>query len=209
MIRLSKNQNGFSVVEVMLVVLILTVVGTVGFVVYRYQLQNTVGKASQTNRFGDGDFTYSCSKGIEVRYEGSLDGAGDVFKPTNQEDFTKYCRSNAAIEYRAVIDVLKREDVSDVIAKYDTTKASVRALGHKYIHDKEYLHRILPAYNNMKIDCIIVVHSPEGTRFFLENGETHESHNDHEYIEVPTEEFLASLNASSDSDINNFWLGLH
>ena len=99
--------------------------------------------------------------------------------------------------------------MSSIIEKYDTTQASVRALGHIYIHDKEYLKRILPAYSDMKIDCIIVVHSPEGTRFFIENGEKHESHKDHQYIEVPSSEFLASLNNASDSDVNSFWLALH
>ncbi len=188
-----------------------------GFAVFRSQNSDSedfgnddmIGKTYLRSGYGDGNFLYSCSKEIEVVYQGSSLGPGAVYTPVNQEEADKYCRSNAAIEYRAVIDILKRDDVSSVIAKYDTTQASVKALGHKYIHDKDYLKRILPAYSDVKIDCIIVVHSPEGTRFFIEDAEKHESHHDHRYREVPAEEFLASLNKAPDVDVNNFWLALH
>lgn len=140
---------------------------------------------------------------------GSLGEPGYYFVPASENELDKYCREDSVIEYRAVIDILKREDVSSTIAKYDTTQAWARALGHKYIHDKDYLDRILPAYSDVKIDCIIVVHSPEGTRFFIEDGEKHESHHDHHYREVPAEEFLASLNNAPDADVTSFWLGLH
>lgn len=199
------------------VIVLATVTAITSFAVWRSQSNDTdefgngdkVGKMYLKSGFGDGNFLYSCSKEIEVTYQGSSLGPGAVYTPVNQEEFKKYCRSNAAIEYRAVIDILKRDDVSSVIAKYDTTQASVRALGHKYIHDKDYLKRILPAYSDVKIDCIIVVHSPEGTRFFIENGEKHASHDDHRYMEVPATEFLASLNNASDADVTAFWLGLH
>ncbi len=65
-----------------------------------------------------------------------------------------------------------------------------------------------PGFDAPTVDCIIVVHSPEGTRFFVENGAVHESHSDHRYEEVPADEFLASLNAASDEDVTAFWLGL-
>ena len=144
------------------------------------------------------------------------------FVPKSQSDFKKYCRESWSsigpvpesriqieIEYRAVLDILQREDVKHTIAKYSPAEASVKALDHKYINDKDYLRRILPAYADVKIDCIIVVHSPEGTRFFVENGEVHNSHADHHYNEVPEKEFLASLNKASADDVTNFWLGLH
>lgn len=169
---------------------------------------NEYFKESFKKSFGDGTFFYSCSKEIEVTYQGSSFGSGSVYKPVDQEEFRKYCRSDLVIEYRAVIDILKRSDVSSVIATYDTTQAWVRALSHEYIHDKDYLKRILPAYSDLKIDCIVVVHSPEETRFFIEDGEKHESHDDHHYREVPATEFLDSLNNAPDSDVNNFWLGL-
>ncbi len=156
---------------------------------------------------------YDCSKPISGTWTeagiGPMAEPGWYFVPASQNDLQRYCREDAVIEYRAVIDILKREDVGSVIAKYDTTKTWVRALGHTYIHDKDYLTRILPAYSDVKIDCIIVVHSPEGTRFFLEDGEKHVSHHDHHYLEVPAEEFLTSLNNASSTDITNFWLGLH
>lgn len=156
---------------------------------------------------------YNCSRDISGEWKeawvGNPGRPGYYFVPDRESDLDRYCRVNSVIEYRAVIDILRREDVSSVIAKYDTTEAWVKALGHTYIHDKAYLKRILPKYSTMKIDCIIVVHSPEGTRFFIENGEKHESHLDHQYIEVPAAEFLASLNNAPDADVTNFWLGLH
>ena len=202
---------------IVVVIVLVTGITITSFAVFRSQNSDTdefgngdkVGKTYLRSGFGDGNFFYSCSKEIEVKYQGSSPGPGAVYAPVNQEEFKKYCRSNAAIEYRAVIDILKRDDVSSIIAEYDTTQASVRALGHKYIHDKDYLKRILPAYSDIKIDCIIVVHSPEGTRFFIENGEKHESHEDHHYMEVPAAEFLASLNNAPDADVTDFWLGLH
>ena len=168
-----------------------------------------IGETYLKKSFGDGNFLYTCSKDIEVIYEGSSHGPGEVYRPVNQEQFSKYCRSDAVIEYKAVIDILKRQDVDSLIEKYDTTQASVRALGHAYIQDKDYLNRILPAYSDVKIDCIIVVHSPERTRFFIEDGEVHDSHDDHQYREVPAKEFLTSLNNASSEDVTNFWLGLH
>lgn len=108
-----------------------------------------------------------------------------------------------------MLDILRKEDVATLIGKYSPAEAWVKALGHTYIHDKAYLNRILPIYSTIKIDCIIVVHSPEGTRFFIENGEKHETHDDHQYLEVPAAEFLASLYNAPDADVTAFWLGLH
>ena len=132
-------------------------------------------------------------------------------RPYSSKDDTSGCGPGGeyCIEYRAVLDILKREDVHATISKYGSVRSSVKALGHKYIDDKDYLNRILPNYNSVAIDCIIVVHSPDGTRFFIENGAVHENHEDHMYMEVPSEEFLASLNNASDEDVTAFWLSLH
>lgn len=155
---------------------------------------------------------YQCSKEIPGEWVeagiGPQGAPGYYFVPQNKEDLDKFCRRTFVIEYRAVLDILKQEDVNEIIEKYDTTEAWVKALSHVYIEDKEFLWRILPSYADIKIDCIIVVHSPEGTRFFIENGEVHESHDDHRYIEVKATEFLRSLNDASDRDVANFWLGL-
>ncbi len=183
--------------------LILAVVGTVAY----------FGYPSSSDSFKYQKVRYECSQNIKGK--SGLRG----FEPSNQIVFEKYCREYYELEgfgspdchnceYRAVLDILRREDINKTIEKYDTTLAWVKALHHDYIHDKEYLKRILPTYSDMKIDCIIVVHSPEGTRFFIENGEVHKGHDDHQYLEVPSNEFLASLNNSSDSDVSNFWLAL-
>lgn len=198
------------------------VVATVAVLVGVVGLGVFVGYPSSKTTFDVQGEKYECSKNVSGRT--TITG----FKPSNLQEFDKFCRIYApfpglpeecagidvptychTIEYRAVLDILRRDDVARIIEKYDTTRASVRALGHTYIDDKEYLTRILPAYSDVKIDCIIVVHSPEGTRFFIEDGEKHESHHDHHYREVPADEFLASLNSAPDTDVTNFWLGLH
>ena len=169
--------------------------------------------STMESRFLLNEMYFACSRPIAGTWVdarvGQLGEPGKYFQPDNQEEFQKYCRMEAIIEYKAVLDILQRDDVHQLIARYNTSEAWVRALGHRYIEDKEYLARILPAYRDRKIDCIIVVHSPEGTRFFIENGERHESHADHQYLEVPAAEFLASLNSASAEDVTNFWLGLH
>ena len=179
-----------------------------------YNKRNT--ETLQNGFFIDGT-TYECSEAIP----GKMTSEG--FSPKNMEDLRNFCRPYSSsndpsgcgpggeycIEYRAVIDILKRNDVRATVSKYGSVRSSVKALGHTYIYDKEYLNRILPDYSNVAIDCIIVVHSPDGTRFFIENGDVHKSHDDHKYIEVPSEKFLASLNRASDEDVTAFWLGLH
>jgi len=183
-----------------------------------------IGYPSRSDSFNYQAVGYQCSD--KVRGIKGIRG----FTPKNQEEFKKYCRAFDSVdsefpnrggcyssmnggticeEYRAVLDILRRNDVRETIGQYSPSNAWVKALGHTYIQDKDYLNRILPAYSKVKIDCIIVVHSPEGTRFFIENGENHETHKDHQYQEVPSSEFLASLNNASDSDITNFWLSLH
>lgn len=206
-----KNKSNFK----RIIVIVATVLIVASAVAY-------IGYPNSNDTFTYQGEKYECSKNVSGR--STISG----FKPGDQQEFDKFCRiyqrfpgvpdqclgSNVptychTIEYRAVIDILRRDDVAKTIQKYDTTQASVRALGHRYINDKDYLKRILPAYSDMKIDCIIVVHSPEGTRFFIENGEKHESHDDHYYLEVPSNEFLTSLNNAPDTDMTNFWLGLH
>jgi hypothetical protein len=192
------------------------VIVLVGIAVGGYFYTQRTTETLQSGFSIDGTY-YECSEAIPGKV------TSDGFSPKNIEDLKNFCRPyNSSldptgcgqrgvfcIEYRAVIDILKREDVSNTISKYGSVRSSVKALGHTYIDDKEYLNRILPDYNSVAIDCIIVVHSPEGTRFFLENGDVHNSHDEHKYIEVPSEEFLASLNNASDEDVTAFWLGLH
>ncbi len=209
----------FYVSKEKLVSLSVMVVVTVGFLVWgAFGIWQSSKKAQKPESASESSFLlneiyYDCSRlidgdWVEARV-GQLGEPGYYFKPSNQEDFEKYCRAGAVIEYRAVLDILRRDDVYQLIAKYNTSEAWVRALGHRYINDKNYLTRILPAYSNLKIDCVIVVHSPEGTRFFIENSERHENHEDHQYLEIPTATFLTSLNRASDEDVTNFWLGLH
>lgn len=197
-------------------ILFIIVIATGGYLAWsnsNTDPKNTKPSGTSETHFLLNEIFYDCSQPIEGAWVearvGQMGEPGYYFQPANQEDFKRYCRAGAIIEYRAVLDILRREDVSKAIGAYSTSEAWVRALGHTYIHDKAYLNRILPAYSDVKIDCVIVVHTPESTRFFIENGEKHESHADHQYMEVPAAEFLASLNNASDQDVTAFWLGLH
>lgn len=198
-------------ITVGVVLLLLIIAALFSSYLAELQYRANIPKEKASSEFIYQETFYKCSQEIPGRWVemGRPGGRGYTFIPENKSDVDKFCRAGAVIEYRAVIDILKRDDVRTVIEKYDTTQAWVRALGHKYIKDKDYLQRILPLYKNLQIDCIIVVHSPEGTRFFIENGEVHESHDDHKYIEIPAEEFLSSLNNAPDEDVNAFWLALH
>jgi hypothetical protein len=153
---------------------------------------------------------YECSKPIEGEWrEGTIDrGNGEVanrtFRPADEEEFRKFCRSTFIIEYHAVLEILRRPDIDSIIQEHPTSDAWVRALNAEYIADVDYINRILPAYADMNIHCVIVVHHPGGTRFFLEDGDRAET-----YVELSDEEFLSSLHRASDDDVNSFWLGLH
>lgn len=196
----------FSIKRVVITILVLLLIAIMYFAFFR------VGSQSS---FQSGGGFLNCSQEIKGRWSIGLGGYSNLpisynFYPFSQSEVTKYCRdSGIRIEYRAVLDILRRDDVNVTIENNNITDAWVRALGHKYIHDKDYLKRILPAYAHMKIDCIIIVHSPESTRFFIENGDIHDSHDDHRYLEIPESEFLSSLNNAPKEDVNNFWLGLH
>lgn len=213
-----KILNQYKISSILLTVLLLVGIAVGGY----FYFKNT--DESLSLFYVDGT-AYECSKAIPIKRtsKGYVPGGAPGVVPRSVEDLKNYCRPYSSsndpsgcgpggeycIEYRAVIDILKREDVSNTISKYGSVRSSVKALGHTYINDKEYLNRILPDYNSVTIDCIIVVNSPEGTRFFIENGDVHDSHDDHKYIEVPSDEFLVSLNKASDEDVTAFWLGLH
>lgn len=156
--------------------------------------------------FESQEIGYECSKKVEgdwVVIRGQIGQEKWTFVPTNQADIERYCRTTYAIEYDAVIRILQRPDVAEVIEAYDPSEAWVKVLNYQLIEDRQYLERILPNYNDINIHCIVVVHSPEGQRFFLEDDDQ-----DDRFIEVDSTEFLASLNRATDDDVNAFWLHL-
>ena len=155
---------------------------------------------------------YVCSKKIEGEWIPASIGPsgqpGYYFQPTNLEDLEKYCREDYIIEYHAAIEILKRPEVDQAIGKFDHTEAWVKVLNAQYIQDKDYLNRIVPNYSHLKIHCIIVFHSPEENRFFIEVHEDEDHNAGFEYIEIPAEEFFQSLNNAPNHDIHTFWLNI-
>lgn len=165
-------------------------------------------KPSETSlsSFESNEVGYECSRPIEGDWKtirGQIGQEKWTFVPDSIEELQRWCRTTYTIEYHAVVDLLKRPDISEVIEKYDPTLAWLKVLNYDLIEDETYVDRILPEHSDFNTHCIVVLHSPEGERFFLENGDV-----EHDYREVPAEEFLASLNSASDEDINQFWLNL-
>lgn len=128
-----------------------------------------------------------------------------VFVPTDRVEARKLCRANAIIEYGSVLDILRKPWVERLIARHSPRAAWVRALHHDYIQDKEYLALILPAFDAERVDCVIVVHSPERDVFFVEYAPRHEGHRDHRYARLSERAFRASLAAAPAAARAAFW----
>jgi hypothetical protein len=128
-----------------------------------------------------------------------------IFVPSDGAEARKFCRANIIIEYRSVLDILRKPWVERLIARHSPRAAWVRALHHDYIHDKEYLALILPAFDAERVDCVIVVHSAERDVFFVEYAPQHEGHPDHRYARLSEREFHASLAAAPAADRAAFW----
>lgn len=128
-----------------------------------------------------------------------------VFVPTDRLGARKFCRPNATIEYRSVLDILRKPWVERLIARHSPRAAWVRALHHDYIQDKEYLDLILPAFDAERVDCVILVRSPERDVFFVEYAPRHEGHSEHRYVRLSERAFRASLDAAPAVERAAFW----
>lgn len=128
-----------------------------------------------------------------------------VFVPLDRVEARKFCRASTIIEYRSVLDVLRKPWVELLIASHSPRAAWVRALHHDYIRDTEYLARILPAFEAERVDCVIVVRSPERDVFLVEYAPEHEGHSDHRYVRLSEREFRGSLAAAPAADRAAFW----
>ena len=128
-----------------------------------------------------------------------------VFVPSDRAEAQKFCRASIVIEYRSVLAILQKPWVERLIASHSPRAAWVRALHHDYIRDEDYLARILSAFEAERVDCVIVVHSPERDVFFVEYAPEHEGHADHRYVRLSERAFRASLAAAPAADRAAFW----
>jgi hypothetical protein len=128
-----------------------------------------------------------------------------VFVPLDRLEARKFCRASIIIEYRSVLDILRKPWVERLIASHSPRAAWVRALHHDYIDDKAYLARILPGFEAARVDCVILVRSPERDVVFVEYAPKHEGHSDHRYVRLSGREFRASLAAAPAADRAAFW----
>ncbi len=105
-----------------------------------------------------------------------------------------------SIEYHAAAEIYERPDVKTVIDKYPSHIAWVSPLNYAYIEDKDFVKKLLPDYAHVNVHCILVAHSPDGTRYFLEDGDTADV-----FIEIPSDEFNEMLMNASPEDVETFW----
>lgn len=113
---------------------------------------------------------YECSKPIRL-LSNTLDKTGKYidFHPVDQDEANLFCHLNSAEEYKGKIKVLQRPEVLKLVSQYPYKNESIKALEFKYIKDTDYVHRLLPAFKDREIGCIIVLHTPGQAKVYLED----------------------------------------
>ncbi|MBI4067444.1 hypothetical protein HY407_03600 [Candidatus Gottesmanbacteria bacterium] len=148
--------------------------------------------------YSDGNYIYTCSKPIKARLEkipGPLGAPeGKSYIPIDKEEAKLFCHSTAAIENEGKIKILQRPEVLDLISKYQYKDVTIKALEFKYIKDEGFVDRLLPAYKDKEIGCIIVLETPGEKRVYLEDEKLET------FEELDYQTFLQSLDSVSDAD---------
>lgn len=118
----------------------------------------------------NGTGSYACSRPIKlVSNTVDLEGEAVDFNPVDESEAKLFCHMTSAEEYKGKIKVLQKPEVIKLIAQYRYKDVSIKALEFKYIQDKEYVHRLLPDYQDKKIGCIILLVTPGGDKVYLED----------------------------------------
>lgn len=126
----------------------------------------------QITSYHDGTYQYACSKPIKAKLGTTVDGdvpGAKAYIPVDQDEARLFCHSAGVIEYKGKIKVLQKPEVLALIAKYPYNDVTIKALEFRYIKDKEYVHRLLPAYKDREIGCIIVLYTPGEDKVYLED----------------------------------------
>lgn len=148
-------------------------IGALGYANYRQHgspLPQPVYK--DITSYGDGSYGYQCSRPIKAKLQRSNNGDipdALVYRPVDPDEARLFCHATSAIEFKGIIKVLQKPEVLALISKYKFKDVSIKALEFKYIQDKDYVHRLLPAYQNREIGCIILLDTPGEDKVYLED----------------------------------------
>lgn len=159
----------------------------------------TIKKVSS---YFDGTYGYDCSRPIRVKAgtaQGQVVGSTvDIQIPLDPEEAKLFCYSTLVIENKGKIKVLQRPEVVELISKYEYKDVSIKALEFKYIQDQQFVDRLLPAYQDRDIGCIIVLETPNEKRVYLEDEELET------FEELDYQSFEQYLNQVSETDRQEF-----
>lgn len=149
--------------------------------------------------YGDGAGGYECSKPIQLKLTKvssySPDGGMiDAYVPVDPDEARLFCHMTYAIEYKGKLEILRRPDVLGLVNQYPYKDSSIKALEFQYIQDKDYVHRLLPMYQDREIGCIIVLETPGEKRVYLEDEDLET------FEEMDYTAFMQQLNTVSPAD---------
>ncbi len=158
-------------------------------------------KTKEITSYGDGTWFYECSKPIKARLVDSRSRAPEssYYLPVDQDEARLFCHSAGAIEYKGKLKVLQKPEVLALVKKYPYKDVTIKALEFKYIQDKQYVHRLLPAYSDQEIGCIIVLDTPGEDKVYLENEELNT------FRELDYQTFARNLEQVSQADRQTFY----
>ena len=113
---------------------------------------------------------YECSRPIKL-VSNTVNKKGEhvEFNPVDASEADLFCHMTSAEEYKGKIKVLQKSEVLSLISKYAYKDVFIKALEFKYITDKEFVQRLLPAYRDRVIGCIIVLNTPGEDKVYLED----------------------------------------
>ncbi len=187
--------------------IVMAVVLSVGFFSYYGYTPNNITSVITQPQFKDatsydtGNSGYECSKPIRLQRQRELVGhmGGNsnyeyLYLPVNSDEANLFCHGTWVEEYKGKLTVLQKPEVLALIGKYQYKDVSIKAIEFKYIEDKDFVYRLLPAYKNKEIGCIIVLETPGEKKVYLEDDKLQT------FEELDYKIFEKSLLSVSESD---------
>ena len=154
--------------------------------------------ANSFNATGTGG--YECSRPVNLS-SNTINKKGEYvdYQPVNTAEGNLFCQLTLAEDHKGKIEILQKPEVIKLIAKYAYQDVSVKALEIKYIEDKDYIHRLLPDYNNKQVGSIILLSTPGEDKVYLED-EKFEN-----IVEIDYQTFIQNLEKVSSADRKMFY----
>jgi hypothetical protein len=154
---------------------------------------------TESSYFIEGTGGYECSKPVKL-VSNTVDSKGTYvnYQPVDESEAGVLCHMTSAIEFKGKLKILQKPEVIQLITKYHYKGVTIKAVEFKYIKDKDFVHRLLPAYKDREIGCIIVLKTPNEERVYLEDE------NLDTFEEMDYRTFEQSLNSVSPADRQTF-----